>query len=421
MTSVAEVQTLLRFLSQDAKVPVPLAMSKVKDLTEVSLTTPESLSKAPLSTIQSTFPDEKLAKQILSAAKRVSKKRTSSSAPTAPSPAKRTKCAPPEPGQQLSPAEFEISLALPTLEGPQPAIEDEINSTIVHTNRAPLVVAFVVQLLKHTMPSQPLSSRLSLAQAVMSIGAKSRALNLGIQSGRAAEDEGWGEGQPKTRVMGRELRVMRRWGYEWQHEPKMDHQRESIKQEDEDQEKPLRPEITATQTSDIESQETIKGDPSTPLPAYHQGSRSRPTTSKDTEPPLWGLNLETLRSTSNTSALLPSSNNTYAANLPVYDPHAARNYLLRSFATAPTSSSQQSQGKSRSAAKEKQEKEHNLALLLRALDMVYASWIDVIGAEELDHRAWGWYVRVRPAVESGPAGWGGRGDVRLKEVLELRR
>ncbi|KAL8652509.1 MAG: hypothetical protein Q9210_002645, partial [Variospora velana] len=370
MTSVAEVQALLRFLSQDAKVPVPLALSKVKDLTEVSLTTPESLSKAPLSTIQSSFPDEKLAKQILSAAKRVSKKRTSSSVPTTSSPAKRTKYAPPEPGQQLSPAEFEISFALPTLDGPQPAIEDEINNTIVHTNRAPLVVAFVVQLLKHTMPSQPLSSRLSLAQAVMSIGAKSKALNLGIQSGKVAEDEGWGEGQPKIKVMGRELRVMRRWGFEWQHERKNDHQRESIKQENEDrEEKPLRPETAILQPSDIESQETIKGDPSTPLPSHDEDSRSRPTASKDTEPPVWGLNLEALRSTSNTSALLPSSNNTYAANLPVYDPHAARNYLLRSFATAPTSSSQQSQGKSRSAAKEKQEKEHNLALLLRALDM----------------------------------------------------
>ncbi|KAI4191979.1 MAG: hypothetical protein LQ348_003323, partial [Seirophora lacunosa] len=369
MTSVAEVQALLRFLSQDAKVPVPLAMSKVKDLAGVSLTTPESLSEAPLPRIQSFFPDDKLAKQILSAAKRVSKKRPCSfSTPTTSSPAKRTKYVPPEPGQQLSPTEFESSLALPTLDGPQPAIEDDINNTLLHTNRAPLVVAFVVQLLKHTMPSQPLSSRLSLAQAVMSIGAKSKALNLGIQSGKAAEDEGWGEGQPKIRVMGRELRIMRRWGYEWQHERKEDHQRDSIKQEDEDRgQEPSPPGNRTCQSSDIESQETIKGDPS-PNRSHNQDSHSRSTTSKDTEPPVWGLNLETLRSTSNTSALLPSSNNAYAAHLPVYDPNTARNYLLRSFATAPSSSSQQSQGKIRSAAREKQEKEHNLALLLHALD-----------------------------------------------------
>ncbi|KAL9010387.1 MAG: hypothetical protein Q9173_004680, partial [Seirophora scorigena] len=366
-------------------------MSKVKDLAEVSLTTPESLSKAPLPKIQSFFPDDKLAKQILSAAKRVSKKRTCSfSTPTTSSPAKRTMYVPPEPEQHLSPTEFESSLALPTLAGPQTAIEDDINNTILHTNRAPLVVAFVVQLLKYTMPSQPLSSRLSLAQAVMSIGAKSKALNLGIQSGKAAEDEGWGEGQPKVRVMGRELRIMRRWGYEWQHERKNDHQGDLIKQEDEDRgQEPSRPENRTSPSSDIESQETIKGDPSTPNPShYHQGLHSRSTTSEDTEPPVWGLNLETLRSTSNTSALLPSSN-TYAAHLPVYDPNAARNYLLRSFATAPTSSSQQSQGKNHSTAREKQEKEHNLALLLHALDKVYASWINAIGAEELDRRAWG--------------------------------
>ncbi|KAI4145867.1 MAG: hypothetical protein L6R39_003678, partial [Caloplaca ligustica] len=176
-------------------------MSKVKDLKEVSLTTPDSLSKAPLPKIQSVFADEKLAKQILSAAKRVAKKRTSSStSATSPSPSKRSKhAALPKPGEELSPAEFEASLALPTLDAPAPAIEAEINTTVLHTNRAPLVVAFIVQLLKYTMPSQPLSSRLSLAQAVMSIGAKSRAVNLGIQTGKPAEEEGWGEGQPKLR------------------------------------------------------------------------------------------------------------------------------------------------------------------------------------------------------------------------------
>ncbi|KAL8740743.1 MAG: hypothetical protein Q9190_006580, partial [Brigantiaea leucoxantha] len=60
------------------------------------------------------------------------------------------------------------------------------------------------------MPSQPLSSRLSLAQAVMSTGAKSKAVHLGLQSGKPAEEEGWGEGQPVVRVMGRDIRVMRR-------------------------------------------------------------------------------------------------------------------------------------------------------------------------------------------------------------------
>ncbi|KAL8716540.1 MAG: hypothetical protein Q9225_006133 [Loekoesia sp. 1 TL-2023] len=137
MTSVAEVQALLRFLSQDAKVPVPLAMSKVKTLKEACLTSPESLSKAPLPSIQSIFPDEKLAKQILSAAKRVSKKRTTSSTSATSSPSKRVKKAVPKPGEQLSPADFEASLALPNLDISSSAEEDEIKNTVLYTNHTP--------------------------------------------------------------------------------------------------------------------------------------------------------------------------------------------------------------------------------------------------------------------------------------------
>ncbi|KAL8837586.1 MAG: hypothetical protein Q9170_002463 [Blastenia crenularia] len=422
MTSVAEVQALLRFLSQDAKVPVPLAMSKVNDLKNSSLITPESLAKVSLPTIQSIFPDEKSAKQILAAAKRVSKKRTSSSASTVPLPKKRVKHLPLEPGEQLSPAAFEASLTLPTLDDTILASEDDSKSAVLYTNRAPLVVAFVVQLLKYTMPSQPLSSRLSLAQAVMSLGAKSKALNMGIQTGKAAEDEGWGEGQPKLKVMGRELRITRRWGYEWQEDGKVEQIETSIKEEAEE-----KGNIAGATTSVSDSQETIKGDPSCPQLSAQHGEHSLPATSKDTEPPLWGLNLETLRSKSYTSPLLSAaSTNT---SLPIYDPHSARNYLVKSFATAPCSMNKDPDPHSPlnvkrnrlSPTKEKEEKEHNVALLLHALDMLYASWIDVIGADELDRRAWGWYVRVRPEVENGPAGWGGRGNVRLQDILDLRR
>ena len=37
MTTKTEIQALLRFLAQDAKVPLPVAMSKVKDLQEAKL------------------------------------------------------------------------------------------------------------------------------------------------------------------------------------------------------------------------------------------------------------------------------------------------------------------------------------------------------------------------------------------------
>ncbi|KAL8728301.1 MAG: hypothetical protein Q9181_005393, partial [Wetmoreana brouardii] len=379
MTSVAEVQALLRFLSQDAKVPVPIAMSKVKDLKEASLTTPESLSKAPLPTVQSIFPDEKLAKQILSAAKRSSKKRTSLSASTPSQRSKRTKTAVPKPGEQVSPADLEASLALPTLSDISgPAVAEEIGNTIIYTNRAPLVVAFVVQLLKYTMPSQPLSSRLSLAHAVMSMGAKSKAIHLGIQSGKTAEDEGWGEGQPRIKIMGRELRVMRRWGYEWQNNGGGKKQEsDSIKQEEKPEEQHSVLAHTTSPDTEIDTQETIKGDPSPPSPHHKDNKPPSPVPETDTEPPLWALNLETLRSTSNTTALLSSTTSTSGTNLPIHDPHSARNYILRVFATAPSHSttttnvppnpsSSPAKAKKAPQMKENEEKERNLALLLHA-------------------------------------------------------
>ncbi|KAL9602338.1 MAG: hypothetical protein Q9219_001904 [cf. Caloplaca sp. 3 TL-2023] len=406
MTTVAEVQALLRFLSQDAKIPVPLAI-------------PETLSKTPLPRIQSIFPDEKQAKQILSAAKRTSKKRTSTSIS---SPSKRLKPPAPKPGDDpLSPAELEASLSLPTLDASNPTLlESEIQNTIVYTNRAPLVVAFVVQLLKHTMPSQPLSSRLSLAQAVMSTGARFKALNLGIEKGKTAEDEGWGEGQPKVRVMGREVPVMRRWGYEWQdrHHRPGGHAFASVKREPgaEEGEKVQgaraaeSPSFTPARTpadSDDESQDTIKNDPSSPPPP----SSTTPNSPTPTEPPLWALNLDALRSTSTTTT----------NNLPIHFPHAARAYLLKSFASSSASNPPISSTTKSEKEKETKTKEHNLALLFHALDLLFASWLPVIGAEEMDRRAWGWYVRVRPDVEDGVRGWGGRGEVRLEGLLRLRR
>lgn len=41
--------------------------------------------------------------------------------------------------------------------------------------------------------------------------------------------------------------------------------------------------------------------------------------------------------------------------------------------------------------------------------------------EDLDRRAWTWYVHVRPDVAGGERGWGQKGGVELREILELRR
>ena len=45
MTTKTEIQALLRFLSQDARVPLPMAMSKVKELQSANLTRSEHSRK----------------------------------------------------------------------------------------------------------------------------------------------------------------------------------------------------------------------------------------------------------------------------------------------------------------------------------------------------------------------------------------
>jgi hypothetical protein len=77
--------------------------------------------------------------------------------------------------------------------------------------------------------------------------------------------------------------------------------------------------------------------------------------------------------------------------------------------------------KKKSAAALDAEKEKNLGLLLGALDMLFGSWAEHISRDELDRRAWGWYVQVRPDVDSGVAGWGGKGEVKLADIVKLRR
>ena len=161
------------------------------------------------------------------------------------------------------------------------------------------------------MLSQPLSSRLNLAQAVASVNSKTKAISLGMEKETSAEEEGWGQGQPKVKIMGREVKIMKRWGYEWRKG----------------------------------KEEVGKAD-------------------------------------------VPSS-----------------------------------PPKKKSAAALKAEKEHKLALLLQALNLLYQSSAQMLSREELDRWAWACdrYVAVRPEVEHGVAGWGGKGQVKLKRTMELRR
>ncbi|KAH6616606.1 hypothetical protein C7974DRAFT_402100 [Boeremia exigua] len=386
MSSAQEVQSVLRFLSQDAKVPLAQALGKVKELQAAKLVTPEQLAKADFPSLKTIFGDEKVARQVLNAAKRVSKKRSLSEASGLDSvPVTSPKKIKPLYGQPLSPSEVEASLALPT------AIHNEemLKSKTVFTNRAPLVLAFTVALLKFTMPEQPMSSRLSLAQAVVSLNSKTKAVHIGIDSGNTAENEGWGEGQPIIRIMGREVRVMKRWGYEWEEIPVQ----KAVKSEQS---------TAVTVKEEKSTQETLVSD-------------EKPVEAK--EPALWGIDLEALKK-ANTGPNTQKGSN----QLPVHTAQGARAYLLKSFETpkaAPTDT--KAAPVKRSAASQTAEKERNLGMLLGALELLYQSWAQVLSKEDLDKRAWGWYVRVRPEVASGQAGWGGKGTVKLADVLELRR
>ena len=315
----------------------------------------------------------------MNAAKRVTKKRKIEPGDASlESPAKRKKTI--SAGDAI-PAAIEESLALPESN----AGDEELANTVLHTNRAPLVLAFATELLKFTMPSQPLSSRLSLAQAVVSVNARTKALSLGIEKGTSAEDDGWGQGQPQIRIMGRDIRIMKRWGYEW-------------KRESEEEAGTRKVEISDA----MDSQKTLKQEGET-----------------DDEPALWGLDLEALRSSN--GPLVSGAQGASGSGLPIYTAQSARAYLLKSFASAPSPTNGASPPPKKSPAVLKAEKERNLGLLLRALDLVFQSWLAFLSREELDKRAWAWYVAVRPDVENGVAGWGGKGEVKLSQILNLRR
>jgi hypothetical protein len=115
--------------------------------------------------------------------------------------------------------------------------------------------------------------------------------------------------------------------------------------------------------------------------------------------------------------------------LPIHTPEAARSYLLKSFtlveseahndeATAPSDSSRAR--KETTSARLANEKEEAAARVLKALDMLCAPWALTLNKDELDRRAWSWYLQVRPDVAQGQAGWGQRGLVRLEKILALR-
>ncbi|RDW94511.1 hypothetical protein BP5796_00274 [Coleophoma crateriformis] len=532
--SAKDVQDLLRMLTTGRnKLTLPAAMARVKALQSADLRSISSIASADLATITQAISDEKAAKALQTACKNTlkspaDKKRSASTDAALSPPSKRSRSAYELMSEPQTPQELEAALALPL-----PSEDEEaISRTTVFTNRAPLVLAFALQLLKYTMPEQPLSSRLSLAQAVVSVNSSSKARSLGIEKGVGAEQMGWGAGQPKVRVLGREIHVLKRGGYEWRAE-------ENVKRERDGEETAqtfTSAEETSIQASDtpVSAAPSAKDSPTwstsatvtskkstfvarcisittaaqarsqlqalvaaepTLRTADHNITAWRLQTSNGNvieecsddgesgggrhvleilqssaitgvfvvvtrwyggimlgpdrwrimtqvcrdalsqrlrvsgiigQEALWGLDLEAMR-----RADAPVTGG-QAAGMPIYSAESARAYIMKAFSSPPASAvigtgedengtAEAKKQKKKSGAALDRERVENLGLLLGALDMLLGSWVEHISRDELDRRAWTWYVQVRPEVESGISGWGGKADVRLSDILALRR
>ena len=306
----------------------------------------------------------------------------------------------------MSPIAIEASLSLPAIVTTK---EEDLGHVVLITNRAPLLLAFAVELLKYTMPDQPLSSRLSLAQAVVSANSRSKAVSLGIEKGRSAVEDGWGAGQPTIRVMGREVSVLKRWGYD----PNDVGEKDGIEKGRSNG--TFFKDITPERSSNFSRDKSPSLEPT----AEDIGVCSEPGPLPS--PALWGLDLDALRKSNGPISFGSLSTNT--PGLPIYAPKSARAYLAKSFETASPMTEKESTTvpKKQSTQTKAAEKEINLASLLRAIDLLYESWHPTLAPEELDKRAWSWYVHVRPEVQSGVAGWGGKNEVRLGDILDLRK
>ncbi len=496
----------------------------------------KQIAEAPLETVEGALKDAKAAKVLQNACKAVVKRgataggfqalegaKRPSTAGLEGAPSKRSKPSPATADlllgpTQMTPRELEASLELPVAMD-----EERIADAILLTNRAPVVLAFAVELLRYTMPEQPLSSRLSLAQAVVSANSRSKAVSIGLEKGASADDEGWGEGQPRVRVMGREIAVLKRGGYEWRGEEEVSAaetpaagagpgtqsgtqpQPQQAARSSWSASKPIslkQSTFIARATGIAEPSQRqaliralMEANPSLKTATHNAWAyRTRPPASAGSSlvredsfddgetgcgdlmlrvmreagamdtlvvlsrwfggvflgpdrwrlmrnsvtsalaerlrtagtdvvlggEAVWGLDLEGARSKSHAGGYgsggvgQPRDGRRRHAN-----PQAegARNYLLKSFASAPGSG----EAKKKTLKAQGAENEENLGLLLGALRLLFDSWADHLTAAELDRRAWTWYVAVRPEVAGGASGWGAKAALKLRDILELRR
>lgn len=385
--------------------------------------------------------------------------------------------------------ELEDSLTLPLVED-----EEVIRGTTLTTNRAPLFLAFAVELLRFTMPEQPPSSRLSLAQGVVSANSRSKAVSLGIEKPPTdSERMAAPEGQPKVRIMGRDIPVLKRGGYQWcgegvqpassfsstqtlQNAPLLQNKWRSS------QKLVSRSSTFLGHASPISSptarsgliKSLMEGKPELETASHNAWAMRtsfgnsplvQEASFDDGESGCGKFLLELMREANITNTLVVLTrwyggimlgpdrwrlmreciNDALSAQrrvavlsgealwaldtqdtkptmstlgMAIHRPEGARNYLLRSFVSS--GQGEEGSGK-RSVASINEEKQDNVGKLLGALRVLFESWAEVLKPDELDRRAWSWYVAVRPDVNSGPSGWGAKGQLELSKILDLRR
>ncbi|KAF4122675.1 hypothetical protein GMORB2_6982 [Geosmithia morbida] len=547
MAGHGDLQELLRIFTS-RRVPMMTAMKHVQALQLKSLKSIEQIAASPLADVETALGgDAKLAKSVHTACKtrgRSSRKRPADDGPGSSQGPSTSGGKHPRlelhrrnlDFESMSADELEESLALP------PAEEDEglIRATSVVTNRAPLLLAFAVELMRFTMPEQPPSSRLSLGQAVVSANSRSKAVSLGMDKSATGAARSLSEGQPRVRIMSREVAVLKRGGYTWSGGPRQQQQQQQQQQHQHEEEEETRkqanaapqqqqqqqqqqiwkasgkvlsrgstfiahtaqltsagarPELMRTLMARKPEMETASHNAWAVRTRYGNSPLVQEASSDDGEsgcgkfllelmreadvanmlvvltrwyggvmlgPDRWRLMrecvIEALAAQRRTAGTLSGDEAVWAlldrgedgnggspagapamAGMAIHRPEGARNYLLRSFATAtateaaastsPSSgegdvekgSTSKAMTTTKTAAAADEEKQVNLARVTGALRMLFSSWAGVLGPGELDRRAWSWYVAVRPDVDAGPAGWGAKGTLKLGKILDLRR
>ncbi|KAF5018470.1 hypothetical protein F66182_9543 [Fusarium sp. NRRL 66182] len=465
-------------------------MGQVKALQTKNLRSISQIADAPLSTVEEALGgDAKAAKSLHTAckthAKKGGNKRAAENTPVATG-AKKPKL---ETHRRdldysaMSGDDLEAALELPLEED-----EEIIRSTTVVTNRAPLFLAFAVELLRFTMAEQPLSSRLSLAQAVVSANSRSKAISIGIEKAPPGGEEKVPGGQPKITIMNRQIPVLKRGGYTWSGSSQPSSSNASSVTLQGSQPKPkgwtasqklgsrgstfiahaipisspsMRPAVFKSLMAEKPELETATHSAWAIRTSFGNSPLKQEASFDDGEsgcgnfllqqlrdldisntlvvltrwyggvmlgPDRWRLMRECLDEALSSQKRTSSLNGepvwaldledkkpaTSPVGMPVHRPEGARNYILRAFAPAEDS------GK-KTVAAANEEKQVNLARVLGALRLLFTSWAGTLSRDELDRRAWSWYMNLRPDVDAGPAGWGAKGTLKLERILDLRR